>query len=137
MTLHRRHLTVLTICAWLGACSTAPTPPDSKQTGDAMHRGHDRTFADDPVGVAERWADDLPDSLPSQQRDEYLEALRPLSEAQVVRLLRLRPDRYRAVVASDVGSGHEAVLLTLQRDSDAWRVDAVETGASTAYWPTL
>jgi hypothetical protein len=139
MTLRGRHVVVLAFCTWFGACSTAPTstPPESKPSGDATHRDRERTFADDPVGVAERWTDGLPDTLPTERRRECLEVLRPLSETKVVRLLRLHPDRYRAVVARDVGSGQDAVLLTIQRSSDGWRVEAVEIGSSTTHWPSL
>lgn len=142
MKLHRHDLSAACFCCCLilTACSTADSTRagESKPNAGAEHHNDEGGFAGDPMGVASRWADGLPETLPTDRRDAYLKVLTPMSSARVVRLVRVGAGRYRAVVASEVESGREAIILSIQRGSEAeWRVDSIEIGASTAYWPNL
>ena len=142
MKLHRHDLSaaLLCCCLTLTACSTGDSARagESKPNAGAEHHNDEEDFAGDPMGVASRWADGLPETLPTDRRDAYLKVLTPLPGARVVRLVRVGAGRYRAVVASEVESGRKAVILSIQRGSEAeWRVDSIDIGASTAYWPNL
>ena len=121
-------------------CSTAPTAEetDSKPSNGAPHPTGTAPSATDPVGVASRWVDDLPGSLPTQQRPAFVDVLQPMSEARVVRVVRLEPERYDAIVATVVESGRKAVTLTIRPDGeDGWQVDRADIGSSSAFWPSL
>ena len=128
---------VLFLMSPLAGCSTGqPTPDDTPTAGDASEeQAAERSFGDDPMGLARRWTASVPSDTPESIR----ERVTGWSDPTVLRLYRVSATEYRAVVAASDDRDAEAVLLTIARGGDSagdWRVESVAASEASHMWPT-
>lgn len=91
------------------------------------------SFGTDPMGVAQRWAHDPPEDAPGDGAPR----MRGWTRALVLRLVREREGRYRALVAESDTKEADAVILVIERRDGDWSVTDTERAGGDYLWPRM
>lgn len=117
-----------------GGCASSEGAEQSAQQPPAEESGtSEQQYGNDPMGIAQQWADELPESAPESLR----ETLGTWERPSVVRVTRREDGSYRAVIARSGSSEAKAVILVIERQEGRWRVTGSKEGAATYRWPEM
>jgi len=125
----------------VAGCASSGGAESGRETGaeaaeePSTSRETPERYGDDPMGVAQRWADDPPEA-PASGGAEAAELLEDWERVSVLRVSRRGAGSYRAVLARS-GSGDGAVLLVVERREGGWEVVRAERGSPKFLWPEM
>lgn len=119
---------IATFCALAGACSSAPVAKTGEQVSDGRDGQEGATWSPtDPVACAEMWA------LSAEGAPEGVSALlAQWAETKAERMHQTVGGFQVLLVGPD---SNEAVLVSLTRDTDTWKVVEASIVKTSYLWP--
>lgn len=127
-----RGLVAVLVCL-VSACATGSGAETSGDDSTEASADRTETYGDDPMGVAQRWADGPPEGAPDQLRKPVASWDSPI----VLRVSRLGERSYRAILARSASSEAEAVQLNIERRDGGWRVVDVAEASARLLWSEM